>query len=331
MKTHAPTLKTAALLAVFAFLCGCRSLPLEERIIEEGKKQQELLAQKQKDYERLVSRMDFVCTPVIIPNYRNEHLNIASVKLAASCRRACMAMAKYIADREKEDNIRNVATKVFMEPENYIEIRPTRVGEFPCADGKVKKMSPAEFAQHLNKVKNKVASAAAEVMQKEQRKSNYEALLLQFSVIELWQMELAKSYMHYAKIMSPKERMSYRKELQDYHLWNDIVTGDLAVRKLTKCNNDKYIIAIVQEIDTAASVARAVLIEIERFRRICEDKHRNKQGLEKGLAIAREAARVAPYALKVTEQAGYAGKLHSYVMDEWALNWYDVNDDLLKK
>ena len=326
--------KSTAVVSSFcllAFMCGCSTLPLEERIIKEGEEQKERLAREQKNYEDLKSRIDFVCTPVVIPNYRNHHLNVASIKLAASCKRASQAMIKYIADKEKEDNIRNVLTKVFMDPENYIEMRPTRVGEFPRPDGTVQKMSHADFAVHLLKIRNKITAAASEVMIKEQNKSKYEAQMLKFSVIELWQMELAKIYMDFAKVMTQEERNLYRKELQDYELWNNIVAGNLAVRKLTESNKKQYFTAVIRELDTAASVAKAVLIEIERFRRICESKHAHKKGWEKGVAIAAEAARIAPYAAKATEQSLYAGKILSYMTDEWALSWYDVENDLMSK
>lgn len=314
-----------------AFMCSCSTLPLEERIIKEGEEQKERLAREQKNYEYLKSRIDFVCTPVVIPNYRNYHLNVASIKLAASCKRASQAMIKYITAKEKEDNIRNVLTKVFMDPDNYIEMRPKRVGEFPLPDGTVKKMTQADFANHLLKIRNKISVAASEVMVKEQQKSKYDALMLKFSVMELWQMEMAKNYMDYAKVMTPEERQFYRKELQDYNLWDNIVRGDLAVRKLTKSNKKRYFTSVIREIDTAASVAEAVLIEINRFQRICQRKHAHKKGWEKGIAIAAEAARVTPYVLKATEQSLYAGKILSYMKDEWALSWYDVEKDLIDK
>ncbi|MBR2508134.1 MAG: hypothetical protein IKB71_00140 [Lentisphaeria bacterium] len=326
--------KSTAVISSFcllAFMCGCSTLSLEERIIKEGEEQKERLAREQKNYEDLKSRIDFVCTPVVIPNYRNHHLNVASIKLAASCKRASQAMIKYIADKEKEDNIRNVLTKVFMDPENYIEMRPTRVGEFPRADGTVQKMSHTDFAVHLLKIRNKITAAASEVMIKEQKKSKYEAQMLKFSVIELWQMELAKIYMDFAKVMTQEERKLYRKELQDYELWNDIVAGNLAVRKLTESNKKQYFTAVIRELDTAASVTKAVLIEIERFRRICASKHAHKKGWKKGVAIAAEAARIAPYAAKATEQSLYARKILSYMTDEWALSWYDVENDLMSK
>lgn len=317
------------LLAAMAFLSGCSTLTLEERIIKEGEEQTERLAREQKNYEYLKSRINYVCTPIIIPHYRNHHLNIASYKLAASCKRASQAMINYISDKEKEDNIRNVLTKVFMEPDNYIELRPTRVGEFPRPDGSVQKMTPAEFAGHLMKVINKIETAAADVMLKEQQKSQYDAQLLKFSVLELWQMEMAKDYISFVSVMTPEERNLYQKELQDYQLWKNIVSGDAAIRRLTQLNKARYFTTIIQEVDTAAAVAAAVLIEIERFRRICERKHAHKQGWEKTLAIAAEAARVSPYVLKATEQSLYASKILAYMNDEWALSWYDVEKDLM--
>lgn len=316
-------------LCVLAVLCGCATLPLEERIVRDGEKQRKRLAEMQKRYEKLKRRVDYVCTPVVIPGYRNIHLNAASIKLAASCRRASKAMIKYIDAREKEDNIRNVIVKVFMDPNNYIEFRPTRVGEFPRPDGTVQKMTPAEFGKHLQKVRNKISAAATEVMQKEQKKSSYDSLLLKHSVLELWQMELAKTYMGYVRIMSKEERAAYRKELEDYQLWSEIVAGDNAVRRLTERNKKRYFTAVTREIATAATVAVAVLVEIDRFRRICENRHHHKKGWEKGLAIAAESARLAPYIAKATEQKLYAGRLLSYMADEWALDWYDVNKDLI--
>lgn len=326
---HATAIVSSLWLLVF--LCGCTTLPLEERIIKEGEKQKVRLAEEQKNYEKLKSRINFVCTPVVIPDYRNHHLNVASVKLAASCKRASLAMIRYIAAREKEDNIRNVITKVFMDPDNYIEMRPNRVGEFPRPDGTVKKMSPADFGAHLLKVRNKITAAAGDVMIKEQQKSKYEAMLLKFSVIELWQMEMAKNYMDFAKIMTPRERDLYRKELQNYGLWNNIVAGDHAVRKLTASNKKSYFTSIIRESSTALSLAEAVLIEIRRFQKICERKHAHKRGWQRSVAIAAEAARIAPYALKATEQSLYAGRILSYMADEWALSWYDVESDLMSK
>ena len=341
--------KSTAVISSFcllAFMCGCSTLSLEERIIKEGEEQKERLAREQKNYERLKSRIDFVCTLTTkhhdgfclwdtkYTDHSVMHTPLGRdivAELAASCKRASQAMIKYIADKEKEDNIRNVLTKVFMDPENYIEMRPTRVGEFPRADGTVQKMSHTDFAVHLLKIRNKITAAASEVMIKEQKKSKYEAQMLKFSVIELWQMELAKIYMDFAKVMTQEERKLYRKELQDYELWNDIVAGNLAVRKLTESNKKQYFTAVIRELDTAASVTKAVLIEIERFRRICASKHAHKKGWKKGVAIAAEAARIAPYAAKATEQSLYARKILSYMTDEWALSWYDVENDLMSK
>lgn len=321
------TLVTLFNLAVF--MCGCTVLPLEERIIKEGEKQKERLAEEQETYEELKSRIHVVCTPIVIPNYRNYHLNVASIKLAAACKRASKAMIRYISDREKEDNIRNVITKVFMDPGNYIEICPGKVGEFPRADGTVQKMSPADFALHLRKVKEKISAAATEVMVNEQKKSHHNSLILKLSVLELWQMEMAKDYMDFAQIMTLEERALYRKELQDYGLWDDIIAGDRSVRKLTERNKKMYFRDVILAADTAVSVSAAVLIEIERFRRICESRHGRKSGWEKAAAIAAEALRVAPYVLKAKEQACYAGKILSFMIDEWRLNWYDVENDLM--
>ena len=330
MKKIFKTTLGVSALCLFALLTGCTSMTYEERLIREGEIQKERLAEQQKKFEKLKSRVKIVCTPVVIPNYQNRHLNVASVKLAASCRRVSNMMFKYIAEREKEDNVRNVALKVFMNPDNFIETRPGRIGEFPRPDGTVQKMTPAEFAAHLLKVKKQIGEAAVAVMVGEQKKTVQDARKLNIAIILIWQMELAKNYVNFTRVMSEEERVLYRNELKNYNLWNEIIAGDRTVRSLT-ARKRKHWNAIVREGDTAVSVAKAVLIEIARFQKICESKHAGKRGWERNIAIAAEAARVAPYVAKVTEQSSYALTVFSYLTDEWALNLYDVEKDLIKE
>ena len=75
MKKIFKTPQVLSALCLFALLTGCTSMTYEERLIREGEIQKERLAEQQKKFEKLKSRVKIVCTPVVIPNYQNRHLN----------------------------------------------------------------------------------------------------------------------------------------------------------------------------------------------------------------------------------------------------------------
>jgi hypothetical protein len=82
-------------------------------------------------------------------------------------------------------------------------------------------------------VKKQIGKAAVTVMVGEQKKSVWDAQKLNIAIILIWQMELAKNYVNFTRVMSEEERVLYRKELKSYNLWNEILAGDRTVRSLT--------------------------------------------------------------------------------------------------